>query len=118
MGGNVAANSTGGQPSFFTSMIPIILIFAIFYVLIIRPQQKKANQHRDMIASLKKGDQVITTGGLYGRVIYANDPATVILEIAEKVKVTCARPNIAGIQETNVLPASGKADDNSKQKKK
>lgn len=87
---------TSGQGGGFTAMIPLILMFAIFYFLLIRPQQKKQKEHRQMLGNLKKGDRVITSGGLYGRITGITD-TVVTLEIAEKVRVKVGRGNIAGV---------------------
>lgn len=84
-----------GQGGGFGALVPLILMFVIFYFLLIRPQQKKQKQHREMVTSLKKGDRVMTTGGLYGRVTGLTD-TVVTLEIADKVRVKVARNNIAG----------------------
>lgn len=59
----------GGEPSGLISFIPLILMFAVFYFLLIRPQQKRAKEHRETVNNLKRGDEVITAGGLYGRVL-------------------------------------------------
>jgi preprotein translocase subunit YajC len=67
-------------------MVPLILMFAIFYFLLIRPQQKKQKAHRQLLGDLKKGDRVITSGGLYGRITGLTD-TVVTLEISEKVRV-------------------------------
>jgi len=84
-----------GQGGGFGALVPLILMFVIFYFLLIRPQQKKQKQHREMITSLKKGDRVMTTGGLYGRITGLTD-TVVTLEIAEKVRVKVGRSNISG----------------------
>lgn len=84
-----------GQGGGFGALVPLILMFVIFYFLLIRPQQKKQKLHREMITSLKKGDRVMTTGGLYGRITGLTD-TVVTLEIAEKVRVKVGRSNIAG----------------------
>ena len=83
-----------GQTGGFGALVPLILMFAIFYFLLIRPQQKKQKQHRQMIDTLKKGNRVITSGGLYGRITGISD-TVVTLEISEKVRVKVARANIA-----------------------
>ncbi len=57
------------QGNILTSLLPLIVLFAIFYFLVIRPQQKQAKQHKEMVASLKKGDKIVTTGGLIAEVI-------------------------------------------------
>jgi preprotein translocase subunit YajC len=83
---------------------PLILMgamFAIFYFLLIRPQQKKSKEHRQLLANLKKGDRVVTSGGIHGR-ITGMDESTLTVEIAEKVRVKVARGNVAGL----VNPAS------------
>jgi len=69
-------------------------MFAIFYFLLIRPQQKKAKEHREMVNNLKKGDRVITSGGIHGR-ITSLDEGTVTVEIADKVKIKVLRGNIS-----------------------
>jgi preprotein translocase subunit YajC len=85
-----------GQGGGFGAFVPLILMFAIFYFLLIRPQQKKQKQHRQMISDLKKGDRVITSGGLYGRITGITD-TIVTLEISEKVRVKVARANISAL---------------------
>lgn len=93
MGGGSAAG--GGQGGAFGAFIPLILMFAIFYFLLIRPQQKKNKQHREMIASLKKGDRVVSNGGLHGVITGISDDV-VTMEIAPKVRVKVSRGSIAG----------------------
>jgi preprotein translocase subunit YajC len=85
-----------GAPGMFQSLLPLIIIFGIFYFMLIRPQQKKAREHKDMLEKLKKGDKIITSGGLYGE-IYALTPTTVTLVIAEGVKVKVSRGFISGL---------------------
>ncbi len=80
----------------FTGFIPLILMFVIFYFLLIRPQQKRTKEHRQMISNLKKGDRIITSGGIHGR-ITGMDDATLTVEIADKVRVKVARGNVAGM---------------------
>lgn len=72
------------------------IMFAIFWLLVFRPQQKKQKEHQEMIDNLKKGDQIITNGGIYGRV-HSTDEATLRLEIAEKVRIKIARGYVAGL---------------------
>ncbi len=85
----------GGAPGGMSVFIPLILMFAVFYFLLIRPQQKKTRQHQDMLKSLKVGDRVVTTGGLYGTIVAGGDNV-VKLEIADKVRVDVGRSYIAG----------------------
>ncbi len=88
-GGGAGGNGAAG----FTGFIPLILMFVIFYFLLIRPQQKKTKEHREMIANLKKGDRIITSGGIYGR-ITGLDESTRTVEIADKVRVKVARGKV------------------------
>jgi len=86
----------GGQGGGFSAFIPLILMFAIFYFLLIRPQQKKAKLHRELISSLKKGDKVVSSGGLHGVVTGLSDDM-VTMEIAPKVRVKVSRGSISGL---------------------
>ena len=88
--GGGSADQSGG----FGAFVPLILMFVIFYFLLIRPQQKKQKQQREMLSNLKKGERVITNGGLYGRITGLTD-TVVTLEISEKVRVKVARGNIS-----------------------
>ena len=90
------AQTAGGAASAFTSFVPLILIFAIMYFLLIRPQQTKLKQHKKMVEALRKGDQVITQGGIIGKVFKTSD-TEVELEIAEGVKVRVVRSTIAQV---------------------
>ncbi|MBI5328730.1 MAG: preprotein translocase subunit YajC [Deltaproteobacteria bacterium] len=75
------------------SFAPLVILFVIFYFLLIRPQQKKAKEHRDMISKLEKGDVIVTSGGIHGTITgVAEDAATV--EIAENVRVKVGREYI------------------------
>ncbi|MBF0451873.1 MAG: preprotein translocase subunit YajC [Candidatus Magnetomorum sp.] len=108
----MGANGAGaGQANGFTALLPMIIIFAIFYFLLIRPQQKKAKEHRTMIDSLKKGDRVVTSGGIYGRVTACTDADTVTLEIADRVRVKFVRSNVSILLNDHAnVPSSGRAD--------
>ena len=74
----------------FATFLPLILIFLVFWILLIRPQQKKIKLHREMVNNLKKGDKIITTGGLIGNIIKVNENKEIILEIADNVEVKLA----------------------------
>ena len=92
-----AMGGGGGQGAAgFSGFIPIILMFVIFYFLLIRPQQKRQKEHRSMVSNLKKGDRIITSGGLYGR-ITGIDETTLTVEIADKVRVKVARSNVSAL---------------------
>jgi len=90
--GNLGAPSAGGNQ--WMSFLPLILLFVVFYFLLIRPQQKKAKQQKQFIENLKKGDEVVTSGGLYGKITGLTD-TTVTIEIAEKVRVKVAKSAVA-----------------------
>jgi preprotein translocase subunit YajC len=100
----MAPGGEGGTQG-FGMFLPLILLFGIFYFLMIRPQQKRQKEHKALLSNLRKGDQVITAGGLYGRITGLTD-AVVTLEIAEKVRVKVARSQIS----TKLLPQSGQSD--------
>ncbi|MCF2872186.1 preprotein translocase subunit YajC [Octadecabacter sp. G9-8] len=81
----------------FGQFIPLILIFAIMYFLLIRPQQTKLKQHQAMVAALRRGDQVVTQGGLIGKVSKVVDDNEVVVELGEGVKVRVVRSTIAQV---------------------
>ena len=89
------AQSAGGGGG-LTSLLPFVLIFVVFYFFLIRPQQKRAKEHREMVSQLRRGDKVITSGGLVGTVTKSvDDQETVEVEIAKDVKVNIMRTMIA-----------------------
>ncbi len=81
----------------FGQVIPLILIFGIMYFLLIRPQQKKLKQHQAMVAALRRGDQIITQGGVMGKVTKVKDDGEVEVEIAKGVNVRVVRSTIATV---------------------
>ena len=84
------------QPSMLASFIPLILIFLIFYFLLIRPQQKKQKEHKVLLNSIKRGDEILSSGGILGKVIKVdNDKLTV--EIAKGVNVIIIRSTVADV---------------------
>ena len=85
-----------GGADFIIQLIPLILIFVIFYFFLIRPQQKKAKEHRTMLEALRRGDQVITQGGLYAKIVKVADDS-VEAEIAPNVKVKIVKGTIAAV---------------------
>lgn len=86
MGG--AGGAGGGEAAGFASFIPLILMFAVFYFLLIRPQQKRAKEHKSMLSALKRGDEVVTAGGIYGRILEVAEDY-LILDLGEtKIKVS------------------------------
>ncbi len=83
--------ATGG--GFLGSILPLVLMFAIFYFLLIRPQQKKQKQRTAMLGAVKKGDQIVTIGGIHGTVLELKEE-TVIVKISDNTKVTLERQAI------------------------
>ena len=72
------------------AFLPLILIFGVFYILLIRPQQKKAKLHREMINNLRRGDKIITSGGIIGSISKVNDNKELLVEISENVEIKIA----------------------------
>ena len=95
-----AADSAAAPPqNSLLGFLPMIAIFAIFYFLLIAPMRKRQKKTQAMLAQLKKGDAVITSGGIYGRIAALDDSTnSVILQISDQVKVKVARSAIAGLQ--------------------
>ncbi len=91
------AQAVGGAGGAITQIIPFILIFAIMYFLLIRPQQKKQKQHQAMIAALRRGDQVVTQGGIVAKVTKVLDDAHLEVEIASGVKVKIIQSTVAHV---------------------
>ena len=94
--GTGGTGGAGGQGGGFGTFIPLILLFAIFYFLLIRPQQKKAKLHRELLGALKVGDKVVTNGGLHGKITGIKE-TVVTVEIAPKIRVKVSRGSIAGM---------------------
>ena len=92
-----AAGGAGGGDMLF-SMLPLVLIFVVFYFLLIRPQQQKMKAHRAMVSAVKRGDKVLTAGGIYGSVVKVEDTDDVaVVEIAKDVRVRVARSTISDV---------------------
>jgi preprotein translocase subunit YajC len=90
----------------FAQFVPLVLIFVIMYLLLIRPQQKKVKEHKAMVEALRRGDQVVTQGGLIGKVARVKDENEVEVELAEGVKVRVVRSTIAQVL-SKTEPAEG-----------
>jgi len=88
------------------ALLPLLLMFLVFYILLIRPQQKRTKQHREFLDSLQKGDEVITSGGIYGRVTGITENV-VTLEVADKVRIKVQRANISGMKPKTAAEKSG-----------
>ncbi|MEB3701775.1 Preprotein translocase subunit YajC [Candidatus Bealeia paramacronuclearis] len=92
----MAQGAPGAAGGFdFMSLLPLVAIFVVFYFFLIRPQQKKVQQQKDMIGSLRRGDRVITTGGIFGVITKVVSDHELEIEIADGVKVKVARAMVA-----------------------
>ena len=95
----LAASAPGSQP-FLMLVMPYVIIALVFYLLLIRPAQQRRKELERQVEALKKGEKVVTKGGLYGEVVKA-DEGTVILKLGENVKVKIAKWGIAGLEGTD-----------------
>ena len=92
-----AASPFGGD-SMLVSLLPFILIFVIMYFLILRPQQKRAKQHQEMVKNVRRGDTVVTSGGLVGKVTKVTDDEQIEVEVAEGVRVRQMRSMVTDVR--------------------
>jgi preprotein translocase subunit YajC len=92
-----AADGAPAAPSIMDMVLPIGLMFLIVYFLILRPQQKKAEDQKKLVTNLKKGDYVVTLSGIYGRVIEVDSKKAVTVEVASNVRIKIRPDAIAGI---------------------
>ncbi len=100
----------------FVAIIPLVLIFVVFYFLIIRPQSQKMKNHKEVLAAIRRGDTVVTGGGIMGKISKVIDDATLQVEIAEGVKVKVKREHIATVVSKTVPVQGGGAKDEGKPK--
>jgi len=96
-----AGGAAGQQGNPITAFLPLIIMFAIFYFLLIRPQQKKQKEHKETLANLKRGDRIITGGGLYGRIIDVKEDVLTI-DLGNDVQVQINRSFVSGLAEAKV----------------
>ncbi|HYA34515.1 MAG TPA: preprotein translocase subunit YajC [Candidatus Binataceae bacterium] len=96
--------SASGEQVVFTTIVPLALLFGVFYFLIIRPQTKKAQEHTQMLSALKRNDEIVTNGGLIGRIHELGDKV-VTLEIAPNVRVRVERSQISGLSSHGKAPS-------------
>ncbi len=94
----LGAPAGGGQQGGLTAFLPLVIIFAIFYFLLILPQQRKMKKHREFLSGLEKGKTVVTSGGIHGKITGITENI-VTLEIASEVKIKISRDQIAGYSE-------------------
>src|SRR5437879_4304900 len=88
----------GGNTDMLTSLLPFVLIFVIMYFLILRPQQKRVKQHAEMVKNVRKGDTVVTSGGLVGRITKVVDDDTIEVEVADGVRVRQMRSMVSDVR--------------------
>ncbi len=84
----------GGEANIFAGLAPFILMFAVFYFLLVRPQQKRAKQHKEMVNSLRRGDEIITNSGVFGRVV-DTDEATLMVDIGSGTIIKIMRTGVS-----------------------
>ncbi len=107
-----AQTGGGGSGDIFVSLMPLILIFAVFYFLLIRPQQKRQKEHRQSVTATKKGDKILTGGGIYATVVKAVEGSDdVTVEIADGVRIRVARMTIQDVltKPESAKPSAAKA---------
>lgn len=97
--------SSGGQDPGFLGLLPLILIFVIFYFLLMRPQIKRAKEHRKMVDTLNKNDEVVTSGGIMGRITKIEEQF-VVLEVADGIRLRFQRSSIASLLPKGTLKES------------
>lgn len=101
-----AVSQTRSQGGGLVSFVPLLVIFAIFYLLLIRPQQKKAKAHKKLLNDIKRGDRVITSGGMYG-VIAGLRGNVIELKIADDVKIQISRSSVSSVIDFDPRTADG-----------
>jgi preprotein translocase subunit YajC len=99
------AQAAGAQPSPWSPLIMLAIFFAVFYFLVIRPQTKRAKEHRQLVSALTKGDEVITNGGIAGRIEAVSD-AFLTVEIAEGVRIKVQKQAISAVLPKGTLKAA------------
>ena len=97
-----ATQAAGGQ-SFIIQLLPLILIFVVFYFLLIRPQQKRVKQHKEMVTNLKVGNQVISSGGILAKIVKVDDNNYITVSISEGVNVKIKRDTITEVLVDNTI---------------
>ena len=101
-----AAAGAAGGPNMIMQIAPLIFIIVIFYFFLIRPQQKRMKDHQAMVAGLRKGDTIVTTGGMIGKIIRVNDDELSV-ELAEGVRVRVVRSSVSEVRsKTDPAPAN------------
>ena len=96
--GSLFGGGAGGEGGMIMSLLPFVLIFVIMYFLILRPQQKRAKQHQEMVKNVRRGDTVITNGGLIGKVTKVIDDDQIEIEIADEVRIRQLRTMLTDVR--------------------
>lgn len=95
------AAGTATQPSLFETMLPLVLIVVVFWFLILRPQNKKMKEHREMVNNVNRGDTVVTAGGLIGKVAKVKDENEIEVDIADGVRVRVIKSTLTDVRSKN-----------------
>jgi preprotein translocase subunit YajC len=93
-----AQGAPAGGSDFLVQLIPILLMFVIFYFLLFRPQQQRAKQHREMVSNIRRGDTVVTSGGIIGKVTKVKDETEIEVEIAENTRIRVIKSTVAEVR--------------------
>ena len=96
----------GGEGGMIMQLLPLVLIFAVFYFLLIRPQQKKMKDHKAMISAVRRNDKVVTAGGVFGKVTKVHDDDRVTVEIADGIKVDVVSSTLSSVVSRGDAPAN------------
>lgn len=105
----IGGTPEGAAPNPFAQMVPFFLILVIFYFVLIRPQQKRVQEHNKFVGALKKGDDVVTESGLFGTIVSLDDAGTyVVLKIADNVRIKYLRSKVSGRQSALTAPPKKK----------
>jgi preprotein translocase subunit YajC len=92
------AQAAGGGNEFLLQLMPILLMFVIFYLLLLRPQQQRAKAHREMVANIRRGDTVVTAGGIIGKVTRVRDEGEIEVEVADNTRVRVVKSTVAEVR--------------------
>ena len=111
-----AANGDGGLMGNFGVFFPLIALIAIFYFFVIRPQNKRLREHRELVAGLRRGDVVVTAGGIIGKVHRVGDESDCIIEIADNIRVKVIKTTITGKHASAESAAATSGKDSGKDK--
>ncbi|MDE0944824.1 MAG: preprotein translocase subunit YajC [Alphaproteobacteria bacterium] len=115
---STAYAQAGGAPGgdMFVQLMPLLLIFVVFWFFLIRPQQKKAKEHREMVSNVRRGDQVVTAGGMFGKITKVIDETTVQIELAENVRVKVVTSTLTDVLNKGAPVSGSSANDDDKDK--